>query len=246
MSGGQGYERIVTPEAVAIELDVAGLGSRGIAIGIDMVIQTIVMLAIVFLVIALELGDVGTQVILAVSFPLVFWVYFFVFEGLWRGRTPGKRAMRLRAVRVNGQPMSGAQMFVRNLIRIVDFLPTAYAIGAVVMVISTRSQRLGDLAAGTLVIREARALSVSPIAPPPPPPAGSVDARHRDDDRGAVPARPLVPRAADTLDPTARVHLASQVASVLRPIVRPPSGIADERLIETAADAYRRRFGAVR
>jgi uncharacterized RDD family membrane protein YckC len=242
----QGYERVVTPEAVPLELDVAGLGSRGIAIAIDMLIQSAIFLVVAFFLAATQPGDSVTVVILIVSVPLIFWGYFFLFEGIWHGRTPGKRTQHLRATRADGQPMSGAQMTVRNLVRIVDFLPLYYAIGCTAMVLTKRSQRLGDLAAGTLVIREPKAVLPKPLDLPPPPPV-EVSGGPRVDVTGMTEAHYQLLRSyferRTELDPSARAQVANQIASALAPVVRPTEPMVDEQLLEAAAMAYRRRLG---
>ena len=247
MNPYQGYERVVTPEAVPLDLDVAGLGSRGIAIAIDMAIQLAMFLAIVFVLTAIDPGESVGLVIVLVSVPAIFWGYFFLFEGLWHGRTPGKRTQRLRATRTDGQPMSGAQMAVRNLVRIVDFLPAYYAIGCIAMVISKRSQRLGDLAAGTLVIREPKPFVPRPMQAMPAPPVG-VGEPNRIDVTGMNEAhyqllRSYLERRA-SLDPAARLQVAREIATAIAPVVRTPEAMSDEALLEAATAAYRRRTGA--
>jgi hypothetical protein len=87
-------------------------------------------------------------------FFVVFWGYFMLFETLWSGQTPGKRAGRLRVIRRDGQPVGASEVLIRNLVRIVDFLPGFYGIGLVVMFIDKEARRLGDMAAGTIVVRE--------------------------------------------------------------------------------------------
>jgi uncharacterized RDD family membrane protein YckC len=244
VNAGQGYERVVTPEAVALELDVAGVGSRGIAIAIDMMIQGAIFLAIVFVLAVLRVGDTVATVVLLVSVPVVFWGYFFVFEGLWHGRTPGKRTQRLRATRVDGQPMSGAQMFVRNLVRIVDFLPTYYVIGVVSIVVTRRSQRLGDLAGGTLVIREAKQVVPQASAAVPPPPV-AVSGGARIDVSGMTEAHYQLVRSyferRDRLDPAARTQLAGDIVRAISPVVRSAEWLPDEAFLDATAAAYRRR-----
>jgi hypothetical protein len=86
--------------------------------------------------------------------------YFPVSEAVWSGKTLGKLVMRLRVVDAKGGPVSVSQAIVRNLVRLVDFLPLYYAVGAVTMFVNQRGQRLGDLAAGTVVVRERRAVSL--------------------------------------------------------------------------------------
>jgi uncharacterized RDD family membrane protein YckC len=246
MRAGPGYERVVTPEAVAIELDIAGLGSRGIAMLIDGLIQIACLGALLAVIAAMHPGTAATVAILTVASFMLFFGYFFVFEGLWRGRTPGKAAQRLRAVRVDGHPMSGAQMFVRNIVRIVDFLPAYYAIGCVSIALTKRSQRLGDLAAGTLVIREPKPFTPRPVNIPPPPPVGLLGPVPRLDVSAMTEAHYQLVRSfferRDAMDATARAHLAGQIASAIRPVVRTSDDMSNERLIEAAATAYRGRF----
>jgi uncharacterized RDD family membrane protein YckC len=242
----QGYERVVTPEAVPLDLDVAGLGSRGIAIAIDMAIQLAAFLVIAFVMAAIHPSGTVGAIVFIISAPTIFWGYFFLFEGLWHGRTPGKRTQHLRAARTDGQPMSGAQMAVRNLVRIVDFLPAYYAVGCIAIVVSKRSQRLGDLAAGTLVIREPKPFVPRPMdALPPPPALGQPD---RIDVTGMTEAhyqllRSYLERRA-TLDPVARVQVAREIAAAIAPVVRTPEPLSDDALLEAATAAYRRRTGA--
>jgi uncharacterized RDD family membrane protein YckC len=85
---------------------------------------------------------------------LIFWGYFALFELVWNGQTPGKRLGKLRVIRRDGQPIHAGESMVRNLVRIVDFLPGFYGIGLVTMFIDKDARRLGDLAAGTIVVRE--------------------------------------------------------------------------------------------
>jgi uncharacterized RDD family membrane protein YckC len=242
------YSQVVTPEAVPIELDLAGLGSRGIAIIIDMLIQFVCLIGLLFVLASLHPSEAVTIVTVSIASFMLFFGYFFVFEGLWHGRTPGKATQRLRAVRADGQPMSTAQMFVRNTVRIVDFLPAYYAIGCTSMVLTKRSQRLGDLAGGTVVIREPKAVVPQPMRTPPPPPAAvagpvaRVDASAMTESHYQL-ARSFLQRR-DGLEPHVRSHLAATVAGPLRAVVRTSEMLGDERLIELAADAYRRRFAS--
>src|SRR5439155_20314299 len=110
--------------------------------------------------------------------------YVPVAEAVWSGKTLGKLVMHLRVVDVGGGPVSVSQAIVRNLVRLVDFLPLYYAVGAITMFVNQRGQRLGDLAAGTVVVRERRAIGLPDLilasqrtaaaapAGSPPPPAG--------------------------------------------------------------------------
>ena len=239
----QGFERVVTPEAVAIELDIAGLGSRMIAALIDGLIQLALLIVAALLGSGLHLeGTASTVVGIVVGF-LVLWGYFFIFEGLWHGRTPGKRGQRLRVVRSDGHPMSGAQMFVRNLVRIVDFLPAYYAVGAISVIVTKRAQRIGDLAAGTIVVRERKPTVPTSATPIPSMPGlgPTVDTTGLSETQYQL-VRSFLERR-DSLDPEARIRVATQIAAAIQPeLGRSPALMGVEQLLETVAASYRGRF----
>ena len=94
-------------------------------------------------------GDTGVAVFTTLSFALIFF-YDVLFEVLGRGRTPGKRASGLRVVAPGGRPITFARSAVRNLLRLIDILPGFYAVGMTVIFITTKNQRIGDLAAGAM------------------------------------------------------------------------------------------------
>jgi hypothetical protein len=140
-------------------------------------------------------------------------------------------------------------MTVRNLVRIVDFLPAYYAIGCVSMVLTRRSQRLGDLAAGTLVIREPKPVLPQAMTLAPPPPV-EVAGAPRIDVTGMTEAhyqllRSYFDRRA-MLDAGARTHLARELAVAISTVVRPSEPMNDEVLLEAAAAAYRQRAAGLR
>lgn len=147
--------RISTPEGVDVELTLAGIGSRFIAAGFDFVIQWTVIVAAGILL-GVTGGDHGgvNAAIFAVIFFLVFFGYDVLFEVRSRGRTPGKRWTGLRVVRTGGSPVTFVPSCVRNVMRLVDILPLFYAIGMASIFVTRQNQRLGDLAAGTLIVRE--------------------------------------------------------------------------------------------
>jgi uncharacterized RDD family membrane protein YckC len=142
---------ILTPEGVDLELALAGLGSRLAAVLIDIAIQAVVLIAAVF---ALGwAGDLGSAALAIVIFA-VFFGYNVLFEVSASGRTPGKQASHLRVLRVGGAPVGLLASATRNIVRLVDFLPFLYLVGSVSILVTPRNQRLGDLAAGTIVVRE--------------------------------------------------------------------------------------------
>lgn len=148
------YREVVTPEGVALQLPAAGPVPRAVAWSIDLVIRVALMLAAAMLLGVL--GKLGTGLFLIVGFVLQ-WGYMIVLEALWHGQTLGKRSMGLRVVLANGAPIGWPASITRNLLRVVDMLPFAYTAGLVVSLIDPSARRLGDLAAGTLVIHAQRA-----------------------------------------------------------------------------------------
>ncbi len=156
---------IDTPEQVALTFPVAGIGSRFVALLLDTLIQAGVVLAagLVLAVLFAALGRHGDMLSLAgkwfiafvlFAFFLLFWGYFSLFEAFWHGQTPGKRVMKLRVIKDSGRGVTLFESLARNLLRIVDYLPGLYLAGVVTMLANKRNKRLGDLAAGTLVIHE--------------------------------------------------------------------------------------------
>ncbi len=168
---------IDTPEQVALEFPLAGVGSRFLALAIDMLLQmTIGLFAFGAVSGAWSLlggrvvgGPWFVAVLIIVVF-LLFYGYFAGFEAFWHGQTPGKRLIGLRVLSVTGRPARIDEAILRNLLRVIDQLPGVYAIGIVTMLVSSRNQRLGDLAAGTVVVHE-KALS-APIMQVASPTAG--------------------------------------------------------------------------
>jgi uncharacterized RDD family membrane protein YckC len=160
---------IETPEQVELEFSIAGLGSRFVAILIDTILivgfyfAIGIVLALVFSGASALGGKAGDELdtagkwVLALFIFLNFlliWGYFALFEGLWRGQTPGKRVMKLRVIKDSGRQITFFEALARNLLRFVDYLPGMYLVGVITMLCNKRSKRLGDLAAGTLVIHE--------------------------------------------------------------------------------------------
>jgi uncharacterized RDD family membrane protein YckC len=101
-------------------------------------------------------ATLATILVLGFVFFLLVFGYFTMYETFWSGQTPGKRALRIRVIKVNGYPIDFVDALVRNVVRLADFLPSFYGVGLVVMFVSTQSRRLGDYAAGTIVVKERR------------------------------------------------------------------------------------------
>jgi uncharacterized RDD family membrane protein YckC len=102
--------------------------------------------------------------IFGVLLSIFYWGYYVFFEMLWNGQSPGKRWVGLRVIRTDGTPVTLSEVLIRNLVRIVDFLPAMYGAGIVTMFIDKQSRRLGDLAAGTLVIHDRAPISIQDLS----------------------------------------------------------------------------------
>jgi uncharacterized RDD family membrane protein YckC len=154
---------VATPERVAFEYRAAGPGSRFLAQVIDLVLLVIVLA--IAIAAAAAFGDLtgqgGLALLLGILLSFVIVVgYFWTLEALWSGKTLGKYVMGLRVVGDLGEPVTFTAASIRNLVRIVDFLPFFYALGLVVLFVNGRGKRLGDLAAGTIVVRDREAVSL--------------------------------------------------------------------------------------
>jgi uncharacterized RDD family membrane protein YckC len=153
---------IDTPELVSIEMPLAGIGSRFIALLVDYLIWfaglLIVVLASSFILPAIHafnrMSEQWAEGLVIFIVFLLNWGYFTLFEAFWNGRTPGKRVARIRVIQRSGRAIGLFESMARNLIRYVDQLPFFYAVGVISMFVTKQHQRLGDLAAGTLVVRD--------------------------------------------------------------------------------------------
>ncbi|HEX5275024.1 MAG TPA: RDD family protein [Candidatus Rubrimentiphilum sp.] len=170
-----------TPESIAFSYELAGLGSRFLAVSVDVTIQTLVMIGILWgLIYAGTHGAAARHVSeptkietnLAIAFIaaiifIVYFGYFILFEAFWNGQTPGKKLMGLRVVRDGGYPADFGSIAIRNLIRVGEFVAGLYAISAVAALMSPENKRLGDMAAGTIVVRDARAAKLADLMEEP-------------------------------------------------------------------------------
>jgi uncharacterized RDD family membrane protein YckC len=153
---------IDTPELVAIEMPLAGIGSRFIALLVDYLIWGAALVVLILVgVIVLpamhtlsRLSEQWTIAIVIFSVFLFNWGYFTLFEAFWNGRTPGKRVARIRVIQRSGRAIGLFESMARNLVRYIDQIPSFYAVGVITMFVTKQHQRLGDLAAGTLVVRD--------------------------------------------------------------------------------------------
>jgi uncharacterized RDD family membrane protein YckC len=152
------------PEEIDLQLEVANVGSRTLAILADLGFCGILLLTVYLLLTLFEhaAGDdamtrLSSHLLTILLLVLVFaaqWVYFGLFEWLWNGQTPGKRLLHLRVIKVDGTPVSWIDVLLRNLSRPIDAFGPMGLIGLLMIFVTPRAQRLGDLMARTLVIHE--------------------------------------------------------------------------------------------
>jgi uncharacterized RDD family membrane protein YckC len=232
-----------TPEGVQLELTLAGVGSRFTAALIDALIQVAIVIALaVVLGYAVGIDPSGggfSAAIFIVCLFGLFMGYDVAFEVLNAGRTPGKRMNGLRVVRENGAPVTFAPSAVRNVLRLIDILPGWYLVGISSILATKRNQRLGDLAAGTLVVRDRRVLPPELHIPRPVEPPAWDTSAIRPDEIDAV-ATFLVRRT--TLPWGARAQVAAEFAAHLRPKVGGSvEGESDEIFLERLVASKRGR-----
>jgi uncharacterized RDD family membrane protein YckC len=162
---------VITPEHVAIRYELAGFGSRAGAALVDSSLQLLIYLVLAGILQLLGMLNVipgfqkwGSSILISVgtiTFFLVFWGYYLLFETLWNGETPGKRGMGLRVIKDGGYPVDFRAVLIRNLLRPADTLPTllilpSYGLAFLTTLLNPHAKRLGDLAAGTLVVRHGK------------------------------------------------------------------------------------------
>lgn len=160
---------VETPEHILLQFELAGVGSRAAAAVLDLAILAAVFLSLYFVFSAGgALGELvaswADALLVALNF-LIYWGYFALFEGLASGRTPGKRSLGLRVVMDTGHPVTPAAAIIRNLVRIADMQPgVSYLVGLIFVFFHPEHKRLGDLAAGTIVVRDQPQQAHRPLA----------------------------------------------------------------------------------
>jgi uncharacterized RDD family membrane protein YckC len=239
-------EQVVTGEAVAVELRLAGAGSRGVAALIDIVIVTVAQLLLLFLIVGIASGGNGDAIaaVLIVTVVGITLGYPVAMETLWRGRTPGKAIMGLRVVRDDGGPIRFRHALVRGLIGVVLDKPglSSGLLAFVPIMASARNKRAGDYFAGTIVLQERVPGRIDAPVAMPPPLAGWAAGLDLSvvDDALALRLRQFFGRATQ-LTPDARATFEHQLASeVVTRVGTPPAGTPAWAVI-TAVLAERRR-----
>ena len=240
-----GRLEVETPDHVTLRYDLAGGGNRGFAALVDVVAATLIFVGMVALWLALQdIVGVGLMrslsgLMLLLAF-LIAWSYFVVLEWLWEGRTLGKRIYGLRVITADGSPAPFTAVLIRNVIRVIDFLPAFYGLGLLAIVATPRSQRLGDIAAGTFVVRAPKPrmdlLSLRTIAPSAGP-ASTLRVRGLTGELQRL-VREFVARER-TLAPRDRARIAAPIAAALRARLPEATAADDIALIHEVAAAMR-------
>lgn len=216
-----------TPESIAFSYELAGLGSRFLALAFDMFIQLLILIGILWAIffasthvtpaarvpVADRTAESIFYAFIIAVFFIVFFGYFIAFEGFWNGQTPGKKLLGVRVVRDGGYPIDIGAAFIRNLVRIGELALGFYAVSAIVSLISAENKRLGDLAAGTIVVRDSRAQSLTAIRQHAQD-GTSQHAAMLSDDEVALIGRFIARRR--TMDWQYRRRMASQIAGRVR------------------------------
>jgi uncharacterized RDD family membrane protein YckC len=169
--------KIDTPEQIALELPLAGIGSRFLGMAIDTLLQWVLYFVIFLIFLATawavpSLGHLGRYFkwipesflpAVAVLFIFcIYWGYFAFFEIIWKGQTPGKKIAGIRVIHTSGRPINAYEAIGRNLLRAIDGFPGVYAVGIVCMMLNDQHRRLGDYVAGTVVVHDKRGQEVMP------------------------------------------------------------------------------------
>jgi uncharacterized RDD family membrane protein YckC len=214
---------VETPESVAFAYELAGLGSRGVALALDMLVIGLLWLGeaalaalvgyVLFTALPREVFDAALAWIAGVTAVVAFatmWVYFVLGEVARNGRTWGKSRVGLRVVRDDGSRVGVLDSVIRNLLRVIDMLPGNYAVGMLCILLNKKHKRVGDMAAGTVVVRDAGELSLDFVG--------------GEDSRRIALAREFLDRRAG-LTPEARMQVG---VAVLRTFGEEPDPVWDE------------------
>jgi uncharacterized RDD family membrane protein YckC len=232
---------ISTPEGVQLALPLAGIGSRFLALLIDYLIGGVAF-TIAIVAAAVLGGELAATIVSVTAILTINVVYFTLFEVFGGGRTLGKRATGLRVVTDGGGQVGLRASLIRNIIRVLELLALFYMPAIVSVLATSNNQRLGDLAAGTLVVRDTKIESVAGVTQTPPVSSerfASWDVTGiGEEEAGAV--RSFLERRSQ-LRPGARRALAEQLAGRLRPLVAGAQhGLGDEAFLEYLAAAKAR------
>lgn len=233
---------IETPEQMPLQLALAGIGSRFLAIALDTLIQVALIVLLVLVVAVLGTGGTWSVALFIAGGFLVLYGYFAFFEIVWNGQTPGKRAVGIRVVKDSGRPLTAAETIGRNLLRVIDQIPVVYLVGVTVALLNKQNKRLGDFVAGSILVREASLAELKaawqPHASAGPPPLTALGASALSVGDLALIDTFLSRR--HSLAEGVRHNMAHQILERLKPkLAQEPAGNSAEAILE--ALAYERR-----
>lgn len=213
--------QVETPEHIRFDYPLAGPTRRAVAYLIDLLIRIGVALVVLLLLAMVEVAVGGLDGVSMGAFFIFYfaldWFYYVFFETIWSGRSPGKRALRLRVVGQDGHSLTVLDSVLRNLLRAADFLPFGYAVGLVIMGRDPMFRRFGDMVAGTVVVVEdlGRINERLELHPPPTPQELASIPERPDISREELESIELFMRRRGTLAPVRAIELAEMVAPVL-------------------------------
>ncbi len=233
---------VETPEHVVLEYEIGGLGSRVLAALVDGFLLGLWLIALALVLKLFGTAILWTEITLVVGSFLSFWGYFFFFEAFRQGQTPGKRFAGIRVVADTGHPARVGPALIRGLLRMLDLFPPVLLLDAALMVLHPRAKRLGDMVAGTIVVRD-RPEAVRP-APTTPEETAEAGAPELPEDEFRL-LREFTQRAA-TLNPEARQRLATRLEARFaeRYPARPPDALQFlAELYQAELTRRRGRFG---
>ena len=244
---------VVTPEAVLLEFDTAGVGSRVIAEILDLLVQVAALIALSLVASLASTGgvDLGQTTALIITLVMTFLIlvgYPIAMETLWNGRTLGKAAMGVRVVTSEGGPIRFRHAAIRGIFGLVEIWIFLGSIAIVSMVCTTRNQRVGDLVAGTIVLRERSAAGPGVAVSFPTPPGyeayvASLDVTPLSAEQYSI-IRSFLMRVLQLSWP-ARASLAVRLANPTAVLMRhtPPPQVSPELFLVCVASAYQHRYG---
>lgn len=246
-----GRLEVETPDHVVLRYDLAGGGNRGFAALVDFIAASLIVAGLVAAwSVAGEIAPARASPTVTGLFVMITavlaWSYFILLEWLWEGQTLGKRWFGLRVISADGSPAGFTAVLIRNLLRVVDFLPAFYGVGLLAIVVSSRSQRLGDLAAGTFVVRAPRLrLDALSLRTGPTLAEGAVlEVRGLPGELQRL-VREFVAREA-ALSETHRRAVAASIAAALRSRLADSGETDDVELVKAVARALRSSGGQPR
>jgi uncharacterized RDD family membrane protein YckC len=235
---------IETPEQTALEFNIAGVGSRFLALALDTLIQIAAALifglggAIIFReLMPFASGATWAIALLWVLLFVIFIGYFAIFESVWNGQTPGKRMIRIRVIKDTGRPITPSEAVARNLLRLVDQMPVfLYGVGIASALISRQNKRLGDLVAGTIVVREQELRDFRPLWQAPTNTSVLTYGASRLTAEEFSLIETFLNRR-EALPPDVRYRMAEQIATRIKLRIEVPSTmmLSSEKLLEAVA-----------